>query len=159
MQEHKNIEPLNTKKMKLKSFVLTLAALSLSLSACAHDQLITFQQLPAPSQAIINAHFNPADISVVIMDKDLVDTDYEVRFTNGTKIEFDGDGSLDKIDCGLQPVPSALIPDPVKQYVSAQFPNVYITEWKRDDWHWKAELSNRLELIFNRNYEYVGIDD
>lgn len=145
--------------MKLKTLVMTAAVLMLSMSACAHDQLITFEQLPANAQALVKTHFNAAEVSVVIMDKDLLDTDYEVRMQNGTKLEFEGNGELKKVDCGLQRVPDTLLPEPVKQQVAARFPNAYITEWKKDDWHWKAELNNGLELVFNSTYEFVGIDD
>lgn len=131
----------------------------MSLSACAHDQLISFEQLPANAQAFVTTHFSAAEVSVVVMDKDLLDTDYEVRLQNGTKLEFEGNGDLKKVDCGYQRVPDAILPEPVKQCVAAKFPNSYVTEWKLDDWHWKAELNNGLELVFSRTYEFVGIDD
>lgn len=139
---------------------MALVACSLSFCACAKEEkLIAFLELPLQAQNVINTHFNPNEVTVVIMDKDILDTEYEVRFTNGTKVEFDKNGELTKVDCGLQRVPDALLPEPVRQYVAAQFPKDFVTEWSKDDFRWKAELSNHLELVFNRKFEYVGLDD
>lgn len=139
---------------------MAFVACLFTFSACANEgRIIAFSELPQNAQTVINTHFDAGGVSVITMDKDLLDTDYEVRFTNGTKVEFDENGELTKVDCGLQRVPDALLPEPVRQYVAAQFPKDFVTEWGKDDLRWKAELSNKLDLIFNRNFEFVGIDD
>ena len=146
--------------MKLKSFLMALVACSFSFSACAKEEkLIDFVELPLQAQKVINTHFNPNEVTVVIMDDDFLETDYKVRFTNGAKVEFDKKGELTKADCGLERVPDALLPEPVRQYVAAKFPKDFVTEWSKDDSRWKAELSNHLELVFNRKFEFVGLDD
>ena len=50
-------------------------------------------------------------------------------------------------------------PEIVRQQVAAQFPQAVIVEWGKDDWGWKAELNNKLELKFNGKYQMTGIDD
>ena len=145
---------------KLKSLVMTLVACTFVFSACANNEkIISFSELPLQAQQLVEQHFLKADISVITMDREFLDIDYKVRFSNGSKVEFDKNGELTKADCGMQPVPDAILPEPVRQYVATYFPNDYVTEWKKDDFRWKAELSNKLELIFNRNYQYVGLDD
>jgi hypothetical protein len=74
-------------------------------------------------------------------------------------LEFNKAGELTKVDCKQTEVPSALIPELVRQYVKANFPNAFITEWSKDDRRWKAELNSGLDLEFNSNYEFVRIDD
>ncbi|MBQ1859111.1 MAG: PepSY-like domain-containing protein [Paludibacteraceae bacterium] len=146
--------------MRLKSFLMALVASTFSFSACAKEEtVVAFAELPQQAQSVINTHFNPNDVSVITMEKDILDTEYDVRFSNGTKVEFDKSGELTKVDCGQQRVPDALLPEPVRKYIAAQFPKDFVTEWSKDDFRWKAELSNRLELIFNRKFEYVGLDD
>lgn len=145
--------------MKRKSFLMALIACSLSFTSCSKDGIIPFSQLPQQAQQIVEQHFRDAEISVVMKDKDFLHTEYEVRFNNGNKVEFDKNGELTKADCCTQPVPDAILPEPVKQYVLTNFPNDYVTEWSKDDLHWKAELSSKLELIFSRKYQYVGLDD
>ena len=146
--------------MRLKLFLMALVAYSFSFTACtAGEKVITYPELPLEAQRLIEKHFQKTDVSVVIMEKDVLDTEYEVRLTDGTKIEFEKDGELKKIDCGSNAAPEALLPEPVRQYVKTNFPNTFVTEWGKDDRRWKAELSNGVDLIFDRNNQFVGIDD
>ena len=141
-----------------KYFSVVLIALC-SLTACAKEQVITFDQVPEPAKAIVTAHFDASQIAYVILDKGLLDADYEVKFSDGRSLEFNKAGELTKVDCKQTEVPSALIPELVRQYVKANFPNAFITEWGKDDRRWKAELSNGLDLEFNGKYEFLRIDD
>ena len=141
-----------------KYFSVVLMALC-SLTACAKEQVITFDQVPEPAKAIVTAHFDASQIAYVILDKGLLDADYEVKFSDGRSLEFNKAGELTKVDCKQTEVPSALIPELVRQYVKANFPNAFITEWGKDDRRWKAELNSGLDLEFNSKYEFVCIDD
>ena len=128
--------------------------------ACSSEVRPTnFDQLPPSAQKIILDHFNKEDILLVTIDRDGLQTEYEVRFKDGTEIEFDKKGNLKKIDCGRFRVPDALIPAAVLSYVQENFPTAFITEWGKDDRRWKAELNNGLELVFDNNYKFVGFDD
>ncbi len=141
-----------------KYFSLVLIALC-GLTACAKEQVITYDLLPESAKALIAAHFDPSQIAYVVLDKDLLDKDYNVKFNDGRSLEFDKDGELIKVDCLQTEVPSALIPEPVREYVKTHFPSAFITEWSEDDRRWKAELDNGLDLEFNSKYEFVRIDD
>ncbi|MBR4563392.1 MAG: PepSY-like domain-containing protein [Paludibacteraceae bacterium] len=142
-----------------KTFLTALLVLTTCFTACSGEKVISYLEMPLPAQRLIEAHFSKADVSVVMMDRELLSTDYEVRLNDGTKVEFDGDGELYKIDCGTKAVPEALIPEAVRSYVATNFPNAFITEWGRDDRRWKAELNNGLDLEFNNKYEFLRIDD
>ncbi len=141
-----------------KYFSVVLMALC-SLTACAKEQVITFDQVPEPAKAIVAAHFDASQIAYVTLDKGLLDVEYDVKFNDGRSLEFNKAGELTKVDCQQTEVPSALIPELVRQYVKANFPNAFITEWSKDDRRWKAELNSGLDLEFNSNYEFVRIDD
>ena len=141
-------------------FLATIVAAMCSMNACAdHDQVITFAQLPAAAQQLVNDNFNQANISYVMLDKELFGDEYKVRFQDGSEIEFENDGSLKKVDCKLQAVPDALVPEEIRRHVSTQFPGAIIVEWGKDDRGWKAELNNKLELKYNSRLEFIGIDD
>ena len=143
-----------------KSIYVILAAVCMSLSGCAKDKIIPFEQLPAAAQQVVNEHFAVENVAYVTMDRELFSKEYEVRFNDGAELKFEGDGSLEKVDCKLQAVPDALIPAAVLEYVKTQFPQAFIVEWSKNDmWGWKAELNNKLDLKFNRNFEFIGIDD
>ena len=143
-----------------KSIYVVLAAICILLTACAKDQLITFEQLPAAAQQVVNEHFAVENVAYITMDRDLFEKEYEVRFNDGAELKFEKDGSLEKVDCKLKAVPESLIPAAVLEYVQTQFPEAFIVEWGKNDlWGWKAELNNKLDLKFNRNFEFIGIDD
>ena len=116
-----------------KNLFVALLALTCSFTACAKDQVITYDQVPEPAKAIVAAHFDATQVAYVLLDKGLFDDEYEVRFNDGRTIEFNKAGELLKVDCKLMEVPSALIPEPVQAYVKASFPNAFITEWGKDD--------------------------
>ena len=142
-----------------KILFVALLALTCSFTACANEQVITYDQVPEPAKAIVTAHFDAAQIAYVTLDKGLMDDEYEVRFNDGRTIEFNKAGELLKVDCKQTEVPSALVPEPVLTYVKANFPNAFITEWGKDDRGYKAELNNGLDLKFNRKLEFIRIDD
>lgn len=141
-----------------KYFSVVLIALC-SLTACANEQVIPFDQVPEPAKAIVVAHFDASQIAYVTLDKGLLDAEYDVKFNDGRSLEFNKAGELLKVDCKQTEVPAALIPEAVSAYVKANFPNAFITEWSKDDRRWKAELNSGLDLEFNSKYEFVRIDD
>ena len=141
-----------------KYFSVVLIALC-SLTACANEQVIPFDQVPEPAKAIVAAHFDASQIAYVTLDKDLLDAEYDIKFNDGRSLEFNKAGELLKVDCKQTEVPAALIPEAVRAYVKANFPNAFITEWSKDDRRWKAEINAGLELEFNSKYEFIRIDD
>ena len=141
-----------------KYFSVVLIALC-SLTACANEQVIPFDQVPEPAKAIVAAHFDASQIAYVTLEKDLLDAEYDIKFNDGRSLEFNKAGELLKVDCKQTEVPAALIPEAVRVYVKANFPNAFITEWSKDDRRWKAELNAGLELEFNSKYEFIRIDD
>jgi hypothetical protein len=143
-----------------KLFLMICIAVTLCLTACADGGTpITFEQLPAPAQVTITQNFVKENILFITKEGVMAWTEYEVRFNDGKELDFDNNGSVIKVDCKYEPVPEALIPAEVLTQVRSSYPNAFIKEWKLDDGQWKAELNNGLELIFNKRYQLVGIDD
>lgn len=143
----------------MKKYFSVVLIVLCSLTACANEQVIPFDQVPEPAKAIVAAHFDASQIAYVTLDKGLLDTEYDIKFNDGRSLEFNKAGELLKADCKQTEVPAALIPEAVRAYVKAHFPNVFITEWSKDDRRWKAELNSGLDLEFNSKYEFVRIDD
>ncbi len=141
-------------------FSFALLSLMMLSSACArNEQVISFEQLPPKAQTFLKNSFAVEEISYVMHEKEGLDEEYEVKFASGAKLEFDKTGGFKKVDCGLLAVPDGIVPEAVVNYVKTKFPKEYITEWGKDDRHWKAELSNGLDLLFDKDYKYVGMDD
>lgn len=145
--------------MKKIMFAVT-AFVCCAFSACAdNDKIITFEQLPAAAQELVQQYQDVANIAYVKLDPELFGDKYEVRFNDGKEFDFEEDGTLRKVDYKLEAVPEALVPEVVRQQISASFPQTFIVEWGKDDWGWKAELNNKLEIKFNRKLEMRGLDD
>ena len=143
-----------------KTFLMAIMAVLFGLSSCnTRDQLITFAQLPEAGQQLVQTNFDVANIAYVKQDREWFDKEYEVRFNDGSELDMEGDGSFKHVDCKFQAVPEALVPEIVRQQVAAQFPQAFIVEWGKDDWGWKAELNNKLDLKFNSSFEFIGLDD
>lgn len=142
----------------MKKFSLWLCVCAIaSLSACAQERSITFNELPEQAKHIITQHFSTEGISIIKLDNE--DSEYEVHYTDGTEVDFSTKGALQKVDCNQKRVPDGLLPEQVKAYVQKNYPSMFITEWGKENKHsWKAELNNGLDLIFNKHYQFTSID-
>lgn len=137
-------------------FIVSLAVI---MGSCSKETVGTFDQLPENAKSVIHTFFNKDNISLIMIDKEGLSTKYEVYFSDLTELDFNKKGELIKVDCGQQQVPDGLVPEQVMAYVKANFASSFITEWAKDGTKWKAELSNGLELIFDKKYNFVRIDD
>ena len=84
-----------------KLFLIIAVALSTILIACANEQVINVEQLPAKAQSLIQTHFSAESVSYVLQERDGLSMEYEVRFDSGSKVEFDSKGEIKKIVCEI----------------------------------------------------------
>ncbi len=144
----------------MKKALVLVFAVMFGLVACAEkEQIIKVNQLPAKAQTIVSTYFADLVVSYVKQEKEITGMEYEVRMQDGTKIEFDKNGEVKSVDCGVKEVPADLVPQAVRDYVAQNFAGSFITEWGKDDNRWKAELNSGLELVFDKNYNFIRIDD
>lgn len=152
----------------MKKIVLTLSAIMLLIAVSvtksyADDKIITVQQLPAKAQQFIKKHFADKQVSYTAKDTDLLDGDYKVMFSDGCKVEFNSKGDWEKVDCVGGCVPAAIIPAPIAKYITANYKDVCAKEIKFDkeliSSRYKVELQNTMELVFDKQGNFVGIDD
>ena len=137
--------------------LLSVAAVCLLFTAvsCAHDRIIPITQLPAQAQTFIKTYF--ADKTVAYAKQD--GAKYEVKFNDGAEVEFDRKGNWDNVDCKFTAVPDAIVPEQIKNYVAANHPGALITKIDKERYGYEIELSNSLELKFDRNFNLFDIDD
>lgn len=144
----------------MKKMMMILASAVLTLSACASKpQVGTFGELPAAAQTFVTTHFSESDIALILWEQDGLHKEYEVRLNNGTKIEFDGKGQLEKIDSKPNAVPAGIVPVAITTYVSTKFPQAAIVEYSIDRRKQETELSNGLDLVFDLQGNFMHIDD
>ena len=147
----------------MKKSVLFFAALVCmmcqTVSTFARDRFISAEQLPANAMTFIQNTFPGQSISYAKYDKDFTKASYEVRLDNGVELDFDKSGAWDKVDCKYSAVPANIVPAAIAKYVKTHFPGAQIVKIDKERYGYDVELSNDLELKFNRNGQLKQIDD
>ena len=64
----------------------------------------------------------------------------------------------EKVECRGGAVPTTIVPGAITTYVRTHFPGETITQIERDGNKYEVELSNRLELKFDRNGRFLKVD-
>ena len=111
----------------------------------------------------VRTYFPQTEVLASIMDG----LDYDVTLKDYTQIGFDGNlfGKLewDEVDCkhaSIYPsVPAALVPPQITDYVSRIHAEQTIVKISKDTRGWDIELSNGIEIEFDKKYNVVDFDD
>lgn len=139
---------------------------ALTFMACDKDDPIetttSYAELPQAGKTMIETHFGVNTVASITR-KNNADTDgslYEVRLTSGIEIDLDKDGNWTDIDGNNQKLPDALIPSPILNYVTKQYPApLFIEGIDKEPYGYQIDLSNDLDLKFNTEGAFIGLDD
>ena len=142
-----------------KLFAAALMCMMVSTVCNAEDRIIPASQLPAAATSFIQQNFNGKGIAYAAIDHEFGGKKYEVMLNDGTQIDFDKKGVWDKVDCEMGVVPAALVPAPIANYVKANFSNSNVTKIDKERYGFEIELSNGLELKFNKSGMLIAMDD
>ena len=137
-----------------KVFVLLLSLVAMNTYAFA-DIPVTFAQLPQKAQQFITKHFSGVEFLFGKQD----DGEYEVYLMDGTEIDFTIAGEWKDVDCHTRAVPAAIVPAGISKYVKARFANNIIVKISKKYGGYEIELDNDLELKFDRNGNFLTVDD
>ena len=143
--------------MKKIKFVLSilLGLTAFSVITRADGRIIPPEKLPAAARQFVQQTFPEA--TILFAQKDGIE--YEVRLNDGTEITFDRKGKWDKVDCQRNPVPAEIVPPAIDAYVKANFPNDDIVKVDKERYGYEIELSNDLELKFDKQGRLISYDD
>lgn len=144
---------------QIKYLFVALMCVMMSASCVADDRIIPASQLPAAAQAFIKKTFPERTISYAKVDRDGTSKTYEVRLDDGTELEFDKKGNWDKVDCETKAVPASLVPATIANYVKGNFPGTFIEKIDKERYGYEIELSNDLDLKFDKKGNLKRIDD
>lgn len=129
--------------------------------ACARDSYARdASALPKAAQTTIANNFK-SKVSLVKIDKDWGRiSEYEVILTDGTEISFDKDGNWDNVEVNnTKSVPAAFVPKSIRAYVAKQQPGQRIVGIDRDRKGYDVELSNGIDLKFDKAGNFLRYDD
>lgn len=127
--------------------------------ASADDKPITFEQLPAKAQQFIKTNFPQEKIAFTSLDRDIFGDTYDVLFASGTKLEFTDKGEWKEIKCKYSTVDEKFIPERIRNYVTDTYPGTKYVKIEKGKNGYEVELTNGLELTFDRNFVLIDIDD
>ena len=123
---------------------------------------VPVSDLPQNAQTLIESHFSGAQ--AIYLSKNTVTDDdgtvYELKLDNGFEIDFDQDGNWTDIEGNRQQVPDALIPQEILSYVLSNYPSpLFIEGIDKESYGYQIEVSNDVDLKFDADGNFIGIDD
>ena len=143
------------------------AVLSFTALSCSdddndktNDTIIESAQLPQAARDFIATHF--PDVTYTRVEKESRPDDdgsiYDVHLSNGFEIDFDVDGNWTDIDGNKQAIPTAIIPVPITNYVTANYAGTTVNTIEIESYGYDVELSNGIDLVFDVSGGFVRID-
>lgn len=124
-----------------------------------NDKPIQVNQLPTKAQTFIKTYFKSQKVALAKQESELFYKSYDVVFTNGEKVEFDKAGEWTEVQCRQSEVPAQIVPEAIKNYVKANYPDAKILQIERDKKEYEVKLSNRWEIKFDSKMRVIDIDD
>ena len=153
----------------LKVSLLFITALTFFI-ACSddddeYDYVIEYLTLPVEARNLVETHFKGMAVTQV-RQKYVADEDgtlYSLFLSTGYEIDFDSKGSWISIDGNnTKAIPSTLfgteLPEAIKVYVSAEYPNIEIVEVEKKSYGFKIELKNDIDLRFSSDGKFISVD-
>lgn len=138
------------------AMILGITGFAFAGDTYAHDA----SALPQTARTVIANNFK-AKVSLVKIDKDWGRvSEYEVTLTDGTEINFDREGNWKNVEVSKsKSVPRAFVPQAVRNFVARQQPGQRIVSIERDRKGYDAELSNGIDLKFDKAGKFIRYDD
>ena len=149
----------------MKKAIFTLLGIVLATASVVaatlgdNDRVIKYEELPAKARTFINDHFPNDAASTVWEDKELSHTEYKVVLASGTKIDFDDKGEWQDVECRSGVVPGAIVPQKIADYIVKKYPESKVVEISKEHNAWEVTLGGGLDLKFDHEYRFVGIDN
>ncbi len=143
----------------MKKIVLSLMGLVVwAASWAAGDKLIRFEELPEAARATVNRYFDADQVASVKQEYEWLGSVYEVKFYDGTEIDFLGNGEWKEIDCTPRALPAGLVPSGIARLIEKRFPERMVVTIERDRRDWEVELDDGTDLKFDLQFNLIDID-
>ncbi|MDE6534336.1 MAG: PepSY-like domain-containing protein [Muribaculaceae bacterium] len=144
-----------------KLFAIMALVMLLVSPVCARDRVTRdVKELPAEAQTLLKKYYPKTGVNHIKIDSNLLGrSDYEVVLNTGTELDFDHDGNLKEIDCGAAAVPDGLVLKSIRDYVSKNFGGRKIVSLDINRNSYDVELSDGIDLEFDRSGSFKKIDD
>ena len=147
-----------TQTVKTLMIVICCAMAYFMPAHADNNKPIKVTDLPVRAQTVLSQHFNGQKVSFATIESGLIDKSYDVVLQNGTKIEFDKKGNVTEIDCKQGTVPVKLIPQAICAYLQNNQAGQTVRKIELNKNEYEVELSNGLDITFNKHFQVIDID-
>lgn len=149
------------KKNLLKSNLVRVSlilTLMIAFISCDQEKVMPASEYPSEITSFVSTHFPNNSILQIVKDSDGMSKKYEVLLSENISLKFDRKKEVTDID-GNKQLPDSVIPEKILQHVMANYPDNFITDWELDDKKQKVKLDNGLELEFNKEGNFLKLDN
>ena len=144
----------------MKKIIVTFMMLvGVSSMAVADERPITVESLPKAAIEFIKGNFPNTPVVLATIDREIMDTDYEVRLEDGTTIDFDGKGRWVEVSNKRNALPASVLPKPIAAYIKSNYPSDKCLKIEQNSYSYEVKLTNGLEIIFSLDGKMIGYDD
>ncbi|MBR3608313.1 MAG: PepSY-like domain-containing protein [Bacteroidales bacterium] len=151
----------------MKKRVFTIIAVVLvsafAFNTIAREVVVDVKTLPETAQNFIKQNFADKKLVSAIKDSELLETEYKVYFSDGTKINFTSKGEWKEIEGNRNCIANSAIPVNIANYVTENYNGICIGKIEVDkelfNFQYNVELLNGIELRFDKNGAFMGFDD
>lgn len=143
-----------------------MIGVGIATASCSSDDnnnttIVEANTLPNEGQLFISTHFPDTTISVVekYNPAKADGTMYEVKLANGIEIDLDQAGNWIEVDApGQAALPTTFIPTPIVTYIATNYGGLGIHSIEKNSAGFELELVNDLDLRFDPNGNFLGVN-
>jgi hypothetical protein len=146
------------KKFSFLSIITTLLISVLAFGCKDDDQVLNQQDYPNEILNYISLHFPNNTVNGIVREEDDGKHNYKVALSGNIKLEFNDAKNVTDIDGGGKALPNSVIPQKIRDYVTANYANQAIIEWELDGSNQQVEIANGTNLEFDMNGSFIRID-
>lgn len=152
---------MQTKHMiKLGAGVIAVGILLFGAWMIDYDRPVSPDQIPAAAKEFLATHYPDSRPALVKKEFEHLRVTYKVILTDATKLEFHGDGRWKVLESKHGIIPAEIVPQPIRDYITENFPGCSVSELKHGRRSYKVELNNGIDLTFdNRDFFLTDYDD
>lgn len=139
--------------------LITTIIFAVGLTASAQDRLISFEELPTSVKTFVGKHFSKDNVASVVLDKGFISDEYSIFMNDGTQVEFDSNGQWTEVKSNSNEVLKKIVPTKISDYISQKYPSILVEEIKSKRNTFEVELSNGLDLVFDKKGQFLRFED
>jgi len=137
-----------------------MAVFGLTLTSCDSKDadVVEPSELPTAVTSFLNAYYPGQDImrSVLTTGKD---AKYEIRLRNGHEIDFNTNGEWIDVDAPKgESIPAGIAPVAIVDYIVANYSGQNINEISKETFGYDVELTNGVDLEFDKAGGFLRVD-